>query len=141
MNEKKKPTVSIITLIILFFGTIFAFGAWGVYFGGVIAITWATCTAALFLCEFLVGLVKKRFSKNIGAFISSALMCAGLIVTLIQNAPRGSSLFPGLDGLGQALACIAFLPPIIVSLLVNIGNIIYNKVMSGNADKPSDPQP
>ena len=108
---------------------------------GSIGIVWAGCTAVLFLCEFLVGLVKKRFSKNVGAFIASAIMGAVFAAAYIQSAPRGSAgLFPGLDGIGQAIACIAFLPPMIVSLGVNIGNIIY-KVMSGNADSPSDRQP
>ena len=141
MKKSKVPAVSIITLIIMFFGIVFAFTVWRVYFEVSIALVWAICIAALFLCEFLVGLVKKRFSKNVGAFIASAIMGAVFSAAYIQSAPRGSSgLFPGLDGIGQAIACIAFLPPMIVSLGVNIGNIIY-KVMSGNADSPSDRQP
>ena len=124
----------------MFFGAILSVSLWDDYIMCIMAVIWAMCTAALFLCECLCGLVKKRFSKNVGAFIAFTLMCVGLIVTLIQNAPRGSSMFPGLDGLGQALACIAFLPPMIVSLIVNIGNIIY-KVMSGKVDSTSDRQP
>ena len=141
MKKSKAPAVSIITLIIMFFGTVFAFTVWRVYFEVSIALVWAICIAALFLCEFLVGLVKKRFSKNVGAFIASAIMGAVFATAYIQSAPRGSSgLFPGLDGLGQAIACIAFLPPMIVSLIVNIGNIIY-KVTHDKAEKSGDGQP
>ena len=125
MTENKKPFVSIVTLIVMFFGAVFSLSVWGVYLGGAIALMWATCTAALFLCEFLCGLVKKRFSKNVGAFIAFTLMCVGLVVTLIQNSnANGVSMFDFSD-LAIAVTLIAFLPPMIVSLLVNIGNIIY----------------
>ena len=141
MKKSIAPAVSIITLIIMFFGAVFAFTVWRVYFEVSIALVWAICIAALFLCEFLVGLVKKRFSKNVGAFIASAIMGAVFAAAFIQSAPRGSSgLFPSLDGIGQAIACIAFLPPMIVSLAVNIGNIIY-KLTRRKADCPNDPQP
>ena len=141
MKKSKAPAVSIITLIIMFFGTVFAFTVWRVYFEVSIALVWAICIAVLFLCECLVGLIKKRFSKNVGAFIASAIMGAVFAAAYIQSAPRGSAgLFPGLDGIGQAIACIAFLPPMIVSLIVNICNIIY-KVTCEKADRPNDPQP
>lgn len=138
MTEKKKPIVSIITLIIMFFGAIFALSMWGFYLGGAIALMWATCTAALFLCECLCGLVKKRFSKNVGAFIAFALMCVGLIVTLIQN--NNSHGFIDLSDFARAVTLIQFLPPMIVSLIVNIGNIIY-KVTHDKVEKSGDGQP
>ena len=141
MTEKKKPIVSIITLIIMFFFTVFAFTVWRTYLEIPIALFWAICIAMLFLCEFLAGLVKKRFSKNVGAFIASALMASVFAAAFIQSAPRGSAgLFPGLDGIGQAIACIAFLPPMIASLLANIGNVIY-KVTHDKAEKSGDGQP
>lgn len=138
MTEKKAPFVSIVTLIIMFFGAIFALSVWGFYLGGAIALMWATCTAALFLCECLVGLVKKRFSKNVGAFIAFALMSVGLTVTLIQN--NNSHGFIDLSDFARAVTLIQFLPPMIVSLGVNIGNIIY-KLKREKADSPSDQQP
>ena len=141
MKKSEAPAISVITLIIMFFGTVFAFTVWRVYFEVSIALVWAICIAVLFLCEFLAGLVKKRFSKNVGAFIASSIMGAVFAAAFIQSAPRGSSgLFPGLDGIGQAIACIAFLPPMIVSLLMNIGNVIY-KVTCEKANRPNDPQP
>ena len=140
MTEKKAPFVSIITLIIMFFGVIFAFSMGDFFIVGSAVHVWAICTAALFPVECLFGLMKKRFSANIGAFIAIAIMAVVFVVTLIRNAaPRSPSLF-GFGGSARDITLVQFLPPIIVSLLVNIGNIIY-KVMSGNADKPRDPQP
>ena len=141
MKKSKAPAVSIITLIIMFSFTVFAFVVWHSYLEISIALVWAICIAALFLCEFLAGLIKKRFSKNVGAFIASAIMGAVFAAAYIQSAPRGSAgLFPSLDGIGQAIACIAFLPPMIVSLIVNIGNIIY-KVTHDKVEKSGDGQP
>lgn len=125
MTEKKAPFVSIVTLLVMFFGVIFALAVWGVFLGGAVALVWAICVSVLFLCECLVGLVKKRFSKNVGAFIADALMSVGLIVTLIQNNNDNSSPLIDLSGFAQAVTLIMFLPPMIVSIGVNIGNIIY----------------
>ena len=49
MTEKKKPIVSIITLIIMIFGVILSLSLWDNYIMGIMAIVWAICTAALFL--------------------------------------------------------------------------------------------
>lgn len=125
MTEKKKPIVSIITLIVMIFGVILSISLWDDYIMGIMAIVWAICTAALFLCECLFGLIKKRFSSNIGAFIAAAAMGAVLTVLLVQEHSNSSGGFLDFSGLMMGLYCIAFLPPMIVSLLANIGNIIY----------------
>ena len=139
MKESKAPFVSITTLIIMGFGIIFAFALCGVFLGGAVALIWVICTAVLFLCECLFGLMKKRFSKNVGALVAAALMGVGLITTLLDNDTGGSSLID-LSDAARAITLIMFLPPMIVSLGVNIGNIIY-KVRIGKAGRPSDQQP
>ena len=140
MTEKKAPFVSIVTLIIMFFGAILSVSLWDDYIMGIMAIVWAICTAALFLCECLFGLIKKRFSSNVGAFIATAAMGVVLTVSLVSEFSDRSGGFLDFSGLMIGLYCIAFLPPMIVSLGVNIGNIIY-KVRSGKTENPSDRQP
>ncbi|MCH5208805.1 MAG: hypothetical protein J1F04_07950 [Oscillospiraceae bacterium] len=128
MTEKKGPFVSRITLIaIMIFGVILT-GGFLELLGVVVWIVWAVCIGVLFLFECLFGLIEKPFSANIGAVIATAIMVVFFAITYIQNAPRGSFLFPGSDGSGQTLACFAFLPPMIVSFTANTGNIIYKLV-------------
>ena len=140
MKEHKKPFVSIITLIIMFFGVIFAFSMGNFFIVGAAVHVWAIYTTALFPVECLFGLMKKRFSANIGVFIAIAIMAVVLIVTFIRNAdPRGSSLF-GFSGLARDITLVQFLPPMIISLIVNICNIIY-KVRSEKTDETNDQHP
>ena len=145
MDRNKKLTVSVFTFILSLPITVFGISIAIVYFSfdiaGSIGIVWAGCTAVLFLCEFLFGLMKKRFSANLGALIATAIMTVGLTVVCIQNGRNAhtSWVFPGLDEFKRAFTGAAFLPPMIASLLVNIGNIIY-KVRSGKAEKTGDRQ-
>ena len=124
MTEKKTPIVSIITLLMMICGVIITGSFFDVNVMSCMWIVWAICIAALFLGECLIGLIKKRFSSNIGAFVATAIMTAVFIVSLLQNSPRGSSLFD-FSGLARALISMAFLPPMIVSFAANIGNVIY----------------
>ena len=140
MPENNKPCIAIITSVILGFGIIFTVAFFSL-FGIIIYPGWAVCVGLLFLCEYLFKRKTRRlFTTNIGAFIATAVMGITLIVWLVieSNAHTGGVI--DFFELEQQLYLIMFLPPIIVSLLVNIGNIIY-KVMSGKADKPSDRQP
>ncbi|MCH5197036.1 MAG: hypothetical protein J1F28_09985 [Oscillospiraceae bacterium] len=128
MTEKKGPFVSQVTLIAtVIFGAVLT-GGFFELLGVVTWIVWAVCIGVLFLFECLFGLIEKPFSANIGAVIATAIMVVFFAITYIQNAPRGSSLFPWSDGSGQTLACFAFLPPTIVSFTANTGNIIYKLV-------------
>lgn len=137
MIKKKGPFVSQITLIVIVvFGMILT-GGFFELLGVTTWTVWAVCICVLFLFECLFGLVEEPFSANIGAIIATAIMVVFFAITYIQNAPRGSSLFPGLNVLGQTHACFAFLPPITVSAAVNTGNIIY-KLTRGNLDKSND---
>ena len=146
MKWNKKLTISVLTFIIsfpiMFFGISSAIVFFSYDIAGNIGIVWTGCTAVLFLCEYLFGLMKKRFSANLGAFVATAIMGVGLTVVCIQNArnSRVSFMFPGLDEFKRAFTGAAFMPPIIVSIIVNIGNIIY-KVRSGKTDRQSDQQP
>lgn len=146
MNRNKKPTISVLTFIISIPLMVFGISIASMYFSFDIAsnigIVWAGCTAVLFLCEYLFGLMKKRFSANLGALIATAIMGVGLTVVCIQNARNAhtSWVFPGLDEFKRAFTGAAFMPPIIGSIIVNIGNIIY-KARSAKAEKTSDRQP
>lgn len=132
MPENSNPIISQITTLVLFPGVIVTAFMYGL-FGIAIWLGWGVCVGVIFLCEFLFGRRKKRFYKNIGAFIATMIMAVILIA-----AVRPPKAEPLLDE--RVFVYIAYLPPIIVSFCVNIGNIIY-KLRSGNADKPSDPQP
>ena len=139
MPENSNPIISQITTIALFPGVIVTAFMYGL-FGIAIWLGWGVCIGVLFLCEYLFGRRKKRFYKNIGAFIAAAAMGTVFAAEYIRTAPGSLSVSTGPDGWGQALACIAFLPPIIVSFIVNICNIIY-RLIREKADKPSDRQP
>ena len=138
MAENYDICVAKVTGVILFFGLICTIGLFA-WFGLVIYPIWAVCVGLLFLCEYLFKRKsRKLFTTNIGAFIAIAVMAALFVLSLIQNQPRRT--FMGTNTIGRDLTLIAFLPPIIVSLIVNICNIIY-KVTCEKADRPNDPQP
>ena len=139
MPENSNPIISQITTLVMFLGVIITAVLYGLL-GLIFWIPWAVCIGVLFLCEYLFGRRKKRFYKNIGAFIATTVIGAVFAAEYVRTAPGGLTVSTGPDGLGQTLACIAFLPPIIVSLGVNIGNVIY-KVRSWKADRPSNLQP
>ena len=124
MTGKNNLTVSKITLVVMGIGTIPVFATFGIFIVPTL-IVWAVCLGLLFLCEWLIGKMKKRFSSNLGAFTATAIMCITLIVWLIieSNAHTGGKF--DFNALEQQLYLIMFLPPMIVSLIVNIGNIIY----------------
>ena len=134
MEDHPTPFVSETTLIIMIFGIIIA----SAFLNGFIfipAIVWTVCIAVLFLCECRFGRKNRtRFSMNIGAFIATAIMGAVFAIWLLIQAPFE------LSEVEWWLACMSILPPMIVSLIVNIGNIIY-KLTRRKADEPSDPQP
>ena len=141
MKEVKKPDISIISFFVMLFYVLFytvpAFGfdtAWRA------AVAGAVCIAVLFLCECLFGLIKKRFSANVGAFIATAAVGAAFAAEYIRTAPGGLTVSSGPYGWEQSLARIAFLPPIAVTLAVNIGDIV-NKLIHPQADKPDDREP
>lgn len=133
MAENYEICVAKVTGVILFFGLVCTIGLFA-WFGLFIFPTWAVCVGLLFLCEYLFKRKsRKLFTTNIGAFIAIAVMAAPFVLSLIQNHMET-------DTWGRDLTLIAFLPPIIVSLIVNICNIIY-KVTCEKTDKPNDPQP
>ena len=133
MAENYDICVAKVTGVILFFGLICTIGLFA-WFGLVIYPIWAICVGLLFLCEYLFKRKSRNlFTANIGAFIAIALMTVLFVLSLIQNHME-------MNTWGRDLTLIAFLPPIIISLIVNICNIIY-KVKSEKADKPSDQQP
>lgn len=132
MEDHGTHFVSATTLVILLFGIIIA-GAFLHEFIFIPVIVWSICIAVLFLGEFLFGKMKKRFSSNLGALIAGAVMGAVFTVWVLIKAPFA------LSELEWWLACMSILPPMIVSLAVNIGNIIY-KLTRRKADEPSDRQ-
>ncbi|MCH5204737.1 MAG: hypothetical protein J1F03_08300 [Oscillospiraceae bacterium] len=136
MTEKNIPFVSQITLVVMIFGVVLSGGFLGLS-GVVIWIGWAVCVGVLFLGECLFGRRKKRFSANIGAVLADVIMVVGFTVSFILSDPHDSSPFLALSRLEQVLACITFLPPIIVSLAANIGNVIY-KLIRGKTDDLND---
>ena len=118
--QGRAPAVSIITLFILICGVIFTsllheplmHYIWG---------DWAVCAAALFLCECRFGRKNELRSSNRGVFVVDAVIAAVFFVLLLLSLiVRGSYA-----ELSIMLESIAFLPPLIVSLAANIGNIIY----------------
>lgn len=139
MKESKAPVISMITLALLLFGAIvyrFADQSLGSFIPGVF---WVICSGVMFLGECLFKLTKKRYSANIGAFIVTAIMTVAFIVMfcLTHDHIYGSKMFGGQTGTGGKISCVLLLPPIIVSLCVNIGYIIY-RVRREKADKPGD---
>lgn len=117
MKEKKTPVVSIITLVVMIVFVILTISE---YYSGIhLYGCWAICVAALFLSECLCGRIKKRFASNIGVFAVDAIIAAVYIVLLLQSFGDHEG------GIGRAFLGLFFLPPVIVSLVVNIGNIIY----------------
>ena len=139
MPENSNPIISQITTLVMFLGVIITAVLYGLM-GLIFWIPWAVCIGVLFLCEYLFGRRKKRFYKNIGAFIAAAAIGVVFAAEYVRTAPDGLTVSTGPDGWGQALACIAFLPPIVVSLIVNICNIVY-RLKREKAYKPSDRQP
>lgn len=117
MPENSDPIISKITTLALFPGVIVTSFMYG-FFGIAIWLGWGVCIGVLFLCEFLFGRRKKRFYKNIGAFIATVIMAVILIYAL-----RPPSSEPLLDD--RVFVYLAYLPPTIVSFVVNVGNIIY----------------
>ena len=117
MPENSNPIISEITALMLFPGVIVTAFMYG-FFGIAIWLGWGVCMGVLFLCEFLFGRIKKRFYKNIGAFIATVIMAFILIAAL--RPPKAEPL---LDE--RVFVYLAYLPPLIISLLVNIGNLIY----------------
>lgn len=141
MKEDKKPDISILSsIIMLFYVLFFTFPAFGFDTAWRLAVVAAACIAVLFLCECLFRLCKKRFSANIGAFIATAVMCAVFAAEYIRTAPGGLTVSTGPNGWEQAISCTAFLPPITVTLAVNIGDIV-NKLIHPQAEKPDDREP
>ena len=125
MPENSDPIISKITTLALFPGVIITAFMYG-FFGIFIWAGWGVCIGVLFLCEFLFGRRKKRFYKNIGAFIATVIMAVILVAAL-----RPPSSEPLLDD--RVFVYIAYLPPMIVSFIVNAGNIIY-RIMREKAD-------
>ena len=132
MPENSDPIISKITTLALFPGVIVTAFMYGL-FGIAIWLGWGVCIGVLFLCEFWFGRRKKRFYKNIGAFIATMIMAFILIA-----AVRPPKAEPLLDE--RVFVYLAYLPPTIVSFIVNLGNIIY-RIMREKTDKPSDRQP
>lgn len=132
MPENSDPIISKITTLALFPGVIVTAFMYGL-FGIAIWLGWGVCIGVLFLCEFLFGRRKKRFYKNIGAFIATMIM-----VLILIYAVSPSKAEPLLDE--RVFVYLAYLPPTIVSFIVNVGNIIY-RLRREKADKPSDRQP
>lgn len=129
MKESKAPVISIITLGLLLFCAIVYHNAnlsLDSLFSGAF---WVICSAVMFLGECLFKLTKKRYSANIGAFIGTAIMTVAFIVVfcLTHDKIYGVDLMFGQKRTGGEIACLLLLPPMIVSLCVNIGNIIYKK--------------
>ena len=115
---KSDPIISRITTLVLFPGVIITAFMYGL-FGIAIWLGWGVCIGVLFLCEFLFGRRKKRFYKNLGAFIATVIMAVILIAAL--RPPRAEPLFDD-----RVFVYLAYLPPMIASFIVNVGNIIYN---------------
>ena len=132
MAKKNDLSVSKITLVVMGFGTIPVFAMFGIFIVPTLII-WAFCLGLLFLCEWLIGKLKIRFSANLGAFAATAIMGITLISWLVieANAHTGGKL--DFYEMEQQLYLIAFLPIIIVSFCVNVGNIIY-RLMRKKAD-------
>lgn len=120
MKEKRTPFVSILTLCIMgvaaIMGAIKTNELYLFFYG----IPWSVCIVVLFLDECLFGLMKKRFSQNIGAFAASAVIGVFLVISLISETSSGSSFF----AFKPPSALSVFLPPLIVSLFANIGILI-----------------
>lgn len=134
MTEKNAPIVSMTTLIAMLFGIIIVSPILR-EFMWISVIVWAVCIAALFLCECLFKQKKrKQFTMNLGVFIAILIMGAVFTVWLLIKAPFD------LSELEWGIACMSILPPMIVSLIVNICNIIY-KAINAKADIHSDRQP
>lgn len=122
---KSDPIISRITTLVLFPGVIITAFMYGL-FGIAIWLGWGVCIGVLFLCEFLFGRRKKRFYKNLGAFVATVIMAVILIAAL--RPPKAEPL---LDD--RVFVYLAYLPPMIASFIVNVGNIIYN-LMREKAD-------
>lgn len=136
MPENSNPIISQITTLAMILGVIIT----AVIFGGLGAlfwVPWAVCVGALFLCEYLFGRRKKRFYKNIGAFIGTVIMAGLFVLSLTTDIANDPEREKNLFIITEECYYIMFLPPMIASLGVNIGNIIY-KVRSGKAGRSSD---
>lgn len=124
MAKKNDLSVSKITLVVMGFGTIPVFAMFGIFIVPTLII-WVFCLGLLFLCEWLIGKIKKRFSSNLGAFAATAIMGITLISWLVIEADAHTGGKFDFYELEQQLYLIAFLPIIIVSFCVNVGSIIY----------------
>ena len=136
MSKYNRPIITIITTFIILPGVIptaVIFGPFCVAYW----IIWAFCIGVLFLCEYLPGRTnRKLFTKNKGVFAAIAIMGVFFAISLRtyfsyeagpeQFVPdiRSSLVFP----------LVSFLPPMIISLGVNIGNMIY-KVRKRKSEK------
>ena len=133
MAENYEICVAKVTGVILFFGLICTIGLFA-WFGLVIYPIWAVCVGLLFLCEYLFKRKsRKLFTANIGAFIATAAEGVTFAVWMAIEAASHTRGILDFFELEQQLYCLSFLPPIIVSLIVNICNIIY-KVKEEKAD-------
>ena len=104
-------------------------------------IIWAFCIGVLFLCEYLPGRTnRKLFTKNKGVFAAIAIMCVLFAISLrtyfgYKNDPAWFiNHTVSLIQTDFAAHLVMFLPPIAVSLGVNIGNMIY-KVRKRRSEK------
>lgn len=140
MTENYSPCVAKITCLIMVFGLLCTVGIFA-WFGLVIYPIWAVCVGLLFLCEYLFKRKsRKLFTTNIGAFIAIAAEVVTFAVWMaIESAAHTRGILDFFE-LEQQLYCLSFLPPIIVSLIANVCNIIY-KVKEEKADNPSDGEP
>lgn len=126
--KKRVPFVSTTTLVTMIFALIITLSLFDDYLFLRIGAVWAICVAVLFLCECLFGLKKKPLSPNIGAFVATTVMTVAFVIIFVRNSLDGGYFL----GIWQAIICITFLPPIVVSLAANVGNVIY-KIKRGKA--------
>ena len=104
-------------------------------------IIWAFCIGVLFMCEYLPGRTnRKLFTKNKGVFAAIAIMGVFFAISLrtyfsykADPSWREEHLIPVIQS-SLVFPLVSFLPPMIVSLGVNIGNMIY-KVRKRKAEK------
>ena len=134
MPENSDPIISKITTLAMILGVLIT----AVLYGGLGAlfwVPWAVCVGALFLCEYLFGRRKKRFYKNIGAFIGTVIMAGLFVLSLTTDIANGPEPEKNLFTVTETVYYIMFLPPITVSFIVNICNIIYRLIREKTALK------
>lgn len=136
MPKFNRPIISIITTFIMLPGlipTAVIFRPFCVAFW----LIWAFCIGVLFLCEYLPGRTnRKLFTKNKGVFAAIAIMGIFFAISLktyFSFKAYPDQLVPDIRS-SLAFPLVSFLPPMIVSLGVNIGNMIY-KVRKRKAEK------